>query len=72
MTRAYTFSPSSFTPWFAATNLTNEPVPAAPGTVQTLTLSGFDPSKAYQFAVKYATTAVDLTPPSPPLGLQAR
>ncbi len=71
-TRTYAFSPSTNTAWFAAANLTNEPAPAVEGTVQTVTLSGFDPSKTYHFAVKYATTVVDLIPPSPPFGLQAR
>lgn len=39
--------------WFAANNVSNEPVPAMPGTMQTYTVSGFPPGlTAANFSVK--------------------
>jgi hypothetical protein len=40
VTRRYQFDPAAFTAFFAATNLTNEPAPAAPGSAQSLTVTG--------------------------------
>jgi hypothetical protein len=71
-TRAYQFSPASNTPWFAAPDVAGEPVPLSPGSVQTVTLSGFDPAKSIRFAVRYATNVLDTTPPAAPSNLMAR
>lgn len=71
-TRAYQYSPASNTAWFAASNVTSEPAPASPGSSQSFTVSGLDPAKSFQFAVRYTTTSADNTPPSPPAGLVVR
>lgn len=56
--------PTLNTPWFSATNVTNEPAPGTPGTAQTHTVSGLDPTKSYNFAMKaYLTSSA---PPPPP------
>jgi hypothetical protein len=63
-TRSYALPPASNVAWFAASNSSNPPAPLPGGSVQTITLSGFDPSKTWHFAVRYATTFTDTTPPS--------
>lgn len=71
-TRAYQFPPAAHVPWFAAADVNGEPTPLAPGAVQTITLSGFDPSKTWRFAVRYTANVVDTTPPAAPTNLMAR
>jgi hypothetical protein len=71
-TRAYQFPPASNVAWFAAADVSGAPAPQAPGSLQTITLSGFDPAKSWKFAVRYTTNVVDTTPPAPPANLMAR
>jgi len=71
-TRSYQFPPLNNIAWFAASDVTGEPAPLAPGALQTVTLSGFDPAKSMKFAVRYTTNVVDTTPPAPPANLMAR
>jgi hypothetical protein len=72
-TRAYQFPPASNVAWFAAGDAPGTvPAPLAPGTVQTVTVSGLDPAKSWKFAVRYTTNVVDTTPPAPPSNLMAR
>lgn len=71
-TRAYQYPPASFTPWFAASNVSNEPAPGAGGSPESFTVTGLDPLKTYQFAVRYTTTNADNTAPSAPAGLVVR
>lgn len=39
-------------PFFAAQNVADEPAPGQPGTTQTYTISGLNPAKTYNFAVR--------------------
>ncbi|HYJ32479.1 MAG TPA: hypothetical protein VE326_04615 [Candidatus Binatia bacterium] len=72
-TRAYQFPPASNVAWFAAGDAPGTvPAPLAPGSVQTVTVSGLDPAKSWKFAVRYTTNVVDTTPPAPPSNLMAR
>lgn len=72
-TRSYQFPPASNVAWFAAGDVAGgRPVPLAPGTQQSVTLSGLDPAKSWKFAVRYTTNVVDTTPPAPPSNLMAR
>jgi hypothetical protein len=57
VTNTFGLDPSSNVPWFAATNVTNVPRPDVPGTVQTLTVTGLDPTKTYHFAAKAYVSA---------------
>lgn len=50
-TRAYTYAPASYAPWYAATNITNNPAPAGVGTTQSITLTGLGSGR--HFAAKY-------------------
>lgn len=70
-TRSYQFPPTTNVAWYAANDVTGPPAPLAPGSVQTVTLSGFDPTKAIKFAVRYSTNVVDTTPPAAPSNLMA-
>lgn len=70
--RSYQFPPAGNVAWFAAADVAGEPAPLAPGSVQTVTLSGLDPAKSWKFAVRYTTNVVDTTPPAPPSNLMAR
>jgi exo-rhamnogalacturonan lyase-like protein len=72
-TRAYQFDPSSYVAWFAANDAPGAPpVPLAPGSTQSVTVSGLDPTKSWNFAIRYQTTVVDNTPPAPVSNLIAR
>lgn len=51
-TRTYQYDPSQYTAYFAAKNVSSEPVPATPGTIQSTTITGLDPSKQWYFAAK--------------------
>jgi exo-rhamnogalacturonan lyase-like protein len=68
-TRVYQYPPATYTAWFAANNVTNEPAPSPPGSPETFTVTGLDPLKAFQFAVRYTTTSADNTAPAAPQGL---
>lgn len=80
-TGTFEFDPSQYTAFWAATNLTNEPTPAAPGTTQTFTVSGLSCGNACRFAIRsYGDTSTaspvspptsDSTPPSVPANVQA-
>jgi hypothetical protein len=71
-TRSYQFPPASNVPWFSAADVAGAPAAQAAGSVQTITLNGFDPAKSWNFAVRYTTNVVDTTPPAPPSNLMAR
>ncbi len=65
-TRQYQYNPGQYVPFFAAQNLPNEPTPAQPGTVQTLTLSGLEPGKTYRFAARcYVEPSATTDVPTP-------
>jgi len=49
-TNTFIGSPASTVPWFAATNVSNPPAPAATGMIQTFIISGLGTSE--NFAVK--------------------
>jgi hypothetical protein len=51
-TNTFGSDPNTNVPWFAATNATSIPSPGAPGSVQTFTIGGLDPTKTYHFAMK--------------------
>ena len=51
-TNTFGLDPNANVPWFAATNVTSAPPPGAPGSVQTFTIGGLDPTKTYHFAMK--------------------
>jgi hypothetical protein len=51
-TNTFGISPATNVPWFAASNPTGAPAPASGGTVQTYTVTGLDPTKIWQFALK--------------------
>ncbi|HLQ66952.1 MAG TPA: hypothetical protein VK123_06955 [Candidatus Limnocylindrales bacterium] len=69
-TRSFQYPPASHVPWFAASDVQGEPRPLAPGATQSMTLTGFDPSKRWSFSVRYAIDAADpidpAGPPDPP------
>jgi len=70
-TRAYQYAPALYTAFFAANNITNIPVPAITGTIQTITLTGLPTGQ--QFAAKCLVENI-LVPtataaPAPPAGL---
>jgi len=71
-TRAYQFPPATNVAWFAASDVPGEPTPLAPGSAQSVTLSGFDPAKTWHFMIRYSTDVLDTTPPAPPSNLLAR
>jgi len=71
-TRAYQLPPASNVPWFAAQNVSSEPAPLPAGSTQTMTITGLDPTKTHRFAVRYATTEPDYTPPAATRDLIAR
>lgn len=54
-TAQYQYSPTQYSAFFAAQNVVTEPVPTAPGAVQTHTVTGLDPAKTYYFAARYQT-----------------
>ncbi|TNE48270.1 MAG: hypothetical protein EP343_16795 [Deltaproteobacteria bacterium] len=63
-TRKYKFDPTTHVPFFAATDVVNEPEPKKGGEAQSFTLQDLDPSKEYTFSVKYLS--VDSSPPPKP------
>jgi hypothetical protein len=66
-TRSFEFSPSSYTPFFAAQNLTNEPAPAQPGTRQELQVTGLSPNTNWFFAARYLAAPESAVPARPVL-----
>jgi hypothetical protein len=70
-TRTYQYSPSSYVSWFAAQSAAGEPAPLPGGSVQTMTVSGLDPSKTFRFSVRFTTTVPDFTPPASARDLSA-
>jgi hypothetical protein len=52
VTNTFGIDPATNAPWFAASNTSASPAPAVGGTTQTYTVSGLDPSKGWQFALK--------------------
>ncbi len=53
----YSTSPITAANWSSATQVSGEPLPAAPGTTQSLTLYGLSPNTTYHFAMKVADDA---------------
>jgi chitodextrinase len=80
-TGGFEFDPAQYVPFWAASNLANEPAPATPGTTQTMTVSGLGCGSTCRFAIRYhgdtsattgtAPSAADSTSPSIPSGVQA-
>ncbi len=66
LTRQYQFSPDTYTAFFAATNISNEPNPTAAGSVQEFTLSA---PAGSSFAIRYLKSGA--SGPSPSLTLTA-
>ena len=58
-TRAYQYDPASYTPFFAASNISN-PAPATAGSTQSVTVTGL-PTSGVSFAAKWMSGG---TPPS--------
>ncbi|HBY93339.1 MAG TPA: hypothetical protein DEP84_05125 [Chloroflexi bacterium] len=52
-TRQYQYDPNQYVPFFAAQNVADEPTPGQPGATETYSISGLDPGKMYNFAVRY-------------------
>lgn len=72
-TRAYQFDPASYTPFFAALNISNEPAPSLAGTQQSYTINNLDAGKTWYFSIKYlAKPTLDTLPPKAPTGLIVR
>lgn len=64
-TETYEYSPATYTPFFAATNVTGEPGASAEGTTESITITGLDTSDVY-FAVKgVSTVATEYVEPTP-------
>ncbi|MBI4523149.1 MAG: LamG domain-containing protein, partial [Deltaproteobacteria bacterium] len=63
--RTYRYDPAQYAAYFAAANISDEPGPAAPGTQQQFTVTGLDPNKNWNFAMKYHPDT-PATVPSPP------
>ena len=71
--RTYAFSPQSYTAWFGAQNLNNEPAVQAPGSSQQFTVTGLDPTTAQYFMVKYrGPSSADTSSPGRVSDLRAR
>jgi hypothetical protein len=54
-TKKYKYDPATHTPFFAATNVPNEPNPGDvdPFVIQSVEIKGLDPAKTYTFAGRY-------------------
>lgn len=61
--QTYTYSPTTNIAFFAATNVSDEPVPGAVGTTQEYTIVGLDAS-GVDFAIKGSSTAPAPEPPA--------
>jgi hypothetical protein len=64
----YQYDPASYTAFFAASNISDEPSPAQAGTTQQHTITGLDPAKTYYFAIKSGVGSVALAFKHPSLG----
>lgn len=53
ITRTYQYSPDDYTPYFSASNVSDEPIPANVGTTQTYTIDGLEAAAEYHFSLKY-------------------
>jgi hypothetical protein len=64
MTQNYQYSPSSYVPFWAASNIASNPTPLAAGSTQTLNLSGLSCGTSCKFSIRYqgGTTGVSPTP----------
>jgi len=65
--RTYKFEPASYTAFFAARNVKDEPTPLSNGGKQSYTIRNLDPTVNWYFAVKYTPPAA--TTPAAPIGL---
>ncbi len=54
-TQQFALAEDTFVPWFAAQNLKNEPLPLAPGTVQSWTVNQLPTDGNWFFSVHYST-----------------
>jgi hypothetical protein len=54
-TQQFALAEDTFVPWFAAQNLQNEPLPLAPGTVQSWTVNQLPTDGNWFFSVHYST-----------------
>jgi hypothetical protein len=71
--RIYQFDPASYTPWFSASNVTNEPSAGSSGTTQQFDVAGLDPARQWYFMVKYrGPVTSDTTGPAPVSDLRTR
>ncbi|MEI8361012.1 MAG: hypothetical protein WCG01_02705 [bacterium] len=66
-TRAYQYDPANYTAFFAANNITNNPVPVTAGTVQSITLTGLPSNQ--NFSMKFLSDIPDIIAPNAPNGL---
>ena len=75
-TRTYQYDPAVYANFWATNgdavtdqphNISGEPPPAAPGTQQSFTLSGLDPSQTYHFALRIETSTASARPSAPVL-----
>src|SRR5262249_268286 len=51
-TTPFAVDPNANVPWFAATDTSSVPAPAAGGSTQSYTINGLDPAKTWHFALK--------------------
>jgi YetA-like protein/Galactose oxidase, central domain len=60
-TNTFGLEPNANVPWFAATDAGSVPAPAATGSIQTYTMNGLDPAKAWHFVIKAYVKNVTLS-----------
>ncbi|PYV87772.1 MAG: hypothetical protein DMG05_16905 [Acidobacteria bacterium] len=64
-TKAFQYNPSQYTAFWAANNVPNEPLPASPGSIQSMTLSGLSCGSSCNFVIRYQHNPASSTiPPS--------
>lgn len=54
-TNSFEIDPNNFIPYFAANNISNDPIPGIPGTSQEFTIKNLDSANNYYFSMKYFT-----------------
>lgn len=64
-TRVFQYDPASHAPFFAASNINNNPAPQAGGTTQTFTVTGLNAATDFYFSLKALTPADQVAPNNP-------